>query len=73
MPRSPIAQFTGKDGCLYLVNLKSDGRVYGPYLDTKQVRMARATIPGHERSNDVVRAFRDGLPAEEADVNPLTR
>jgi hypothetical protein len=73
MPRSPITQFTGKDGCLYLINLKSDGRVYGPYLDAKQVRMARACIPAHEHSNDVVRAFRDGLPAEAADINPLTR
>ncbi len=35
--------------------------------------MARATIPGHERSNDVVRATRDGLPAADADINPLTR
>jgi hypothetical protein len=73
MPRSPIAQFAAPNGAFYLVNTKSDGKVYGPFFSKKEIRMARATIPGHERSNDVVRATRDGLPAADADINPLTR
>jgi hypothetical protein len=73
MPRSPIAQFTAPNGAFYLVNTKSDGKVYGPFFSKKEIRAARATIPAHEQSNDRSRAFFDGMPGDEADVNPHTR
>lgn len=73
MPRSPIAQFTAKNGCLYLVNTKSDGKVYGPFFSTKEVRAARAAIPAHEQSIASARAKFDGIPAADDDINPLSR
>lgn len=73
MPRSPVAQFTAKNGCFYLINTKSDGKVYGPFFSTKEVRAARAAIPAHEQSIASSRAAFDGLPGVEDDVNPHTR
>jgi hypothetical protein len=73
MPRSPIAQFTAPNGAFYLVNTQSDGKVYGPFFSKKEIRAARAAIPAHEHSNTRSRAFFDGVPAADADVNPLTR
>ena len=73
MPRSPIVQFTAPNGAFYLVNTKSDGKVYGPAFSRKEVRALRAAIPAHEASNAAARAAFDGTPAEDADINPLTR
>lgn len=73
MPRSTIREFTAKNGCFYLVNLASEGNVYGPFFSKKEIRAARANIPAHEQSRAASRAKFDGMPGMEDDVNPHTR
>lgn len=73
MPRSDAAIFRDKAGLFRLINLKGDGGVFGPYDTEKEAKEARRRLPEHLRSCNTVDAYLRPQPAQENDINPLTR